>query len=351
MITVRVPLRISFLGGGTEIAPFVDLYGGHILGLSIKKYVYCELQTNDKAEKRGLTINIIIHGALTQYYFQHANEIDLSLITDPVSLIPLAVVFFYKDLILSRSEYTEITIEVTGENKIGIGLGTSSAVLISIIAAIESNYQIRKLESLELARTAFLIERKILNLSGGLQDQFLCALGGVNEIIFSDSNNSQVIPLKISSKFRNMLESNFYLLYLKQTRVSSDLIQNYVEKSSEDVLFKLKKLVPEGVVYFKNEDIRKFVSLIKKSWILKKQISPDIFPNSIESIISDVAESGAEFLKVLGAGGGGFSLWYVNSENKHNFVNFCKDMDFEFEPVAIDDFGVSILEDRGFHQH
>lgn len=213
MISVisKVPLRLGLAGGGTDLEPYCSTYGGVVLSATIDQYAYCKVEPDDDWTFKSIDLDIE-----EKYEF---------ILNDYISGHPLKLLINTYLYLVNKSRFkSPVKITTYCETPPGSGLGSSSAVVVSIIAAL-SEYLNIPMGEYDIAKTAFEIERKICNLPGGKQDQFASVFGGFNYIEFLKDGKTIVNPLRLNSKIQNMLEMNTVLYYVGSPRKDARVIE------------------------------------------------------------------------------------------------------------------------------
>lgn len=305
MIITRTPFRMSFFGGGTDFSGFYNEHGGAVLSTTFDKYCYVTLRhlprffdykthlTYSKEEKVN-TIEEIKHPAIRNA-MKMLDMHELRLVYD--SDLP------------ARS-----------------GLGTSSSFAVGMIEAfyaLKGKYADKK----KLADDAIYLERVLCAESGGIQDQIAASFGGLNRINFSRDGYT-VNPVIISSERKKALNDKLMLFFTGMSRFSSD-IQKGTEKSMKEKtneLIEMYHLVDEAekILTDKSKSLDDFGFLLDHTWKLKRGISSGISTDSIDEQYEHAMKAGALGGKLLGAGGGGFLLFYVPEEKQESVKSALK---------------------------
>lgn len=310
MIISKTPLRISLAGGGSDLPAFYQRSGGSVISGSIDKYVY-----------------VIIKERFDDKIYINYSEKEIVNNIDDIK----------HDLVRECLRKTGITkgVEITTLSDIpssGTGLGSSSAITVGLLNAFY-NYKNILVSKEDLAKMACEIEIDICKSPIGKQDQYGCAIGGINKINFNTNGevtyNSRQYDMKIIAK-------SFYLYYTGITRSANSILEkqskNNILKKSENE--KLIKSVEDLDTILKNKKYNDIGPFLDKNWQIKKRMSDGISNQSIEDLYTEGINSGATGGKVLGAGGGGFILFYVPRKNQENFENNMKHhnfLEFKFE--------------------
>jgi D-glycero-alpha-D-manno-heptose-7-phosphate kinase len=297
MIITRTPFRVSFFGGGTDFPQWFSKHGGAVLSTTIDKY--CYITCRDLPP-----------------FFDHKHRIIYSKIEtiNNINQIQHPSV----KAVLEWSERTRgIEIHHDGDLPARSGLGSSSSFTVGLIHALNSLNE-KKSNSMELAKNAIHIEQNIIGENVGSQDQISVAFGGFNLIRFNRDGSFNVEPLSISDDRKKELEGNLMLFFTGVTRLSTHISETTISNigKQKDNFLMLRKMVDEAVDILKNPNISldKFGELLGKSWKCKRGISNQISTDEIDNIYNSAIEAGASGGKILGAGGGGFILFYAKQE-------------------------------------
>lgn len=323
MIITRTPLRISFLGGGSDLPAYYEENEGYVVGSTIKKYIY--ISVNKKFDD-----NIRVSYARSEIV-ENVNELKHD--------IARQVLLDYN--IKSNFEISSMS-DVPSN---GTGMGSSSSYCVGLISAVNRFVHKQNLSVEELANMACDLEINKLNKPIGKQDQYLAAHGGLLGIIFSGQNVT-VEKIPINFETLNQLQNNLFLVYTGITRKADEILQlqsaNTLKNSNT------KKAIREMVILarqlaqnLKQNKIEDFGKLLDESWCLKKCYAHNISNQLIDDLYDFGKKSGADGGKLLGAGGGGFFLFYVKKENQ---TVFFKNMSaFKILPVELCEYGTSFV--------
>lgn len=319
MIITKTPYRISLFGGGTDYPAWYLENGGSVLSFTIDKYSYISLRELppffEHKFRVSYSINELVsnsseikHPAVREAFKKFAPELNLELL-------------HHGDL-PARS-----------------GIGSSSAFSVGLIKSI---YALKDIEILpdELANLAIDFEQKILNENVGSQDQIACSLGGINFIEFGPGPYWKNESLTLLNSYINRIEQSMLLVYTGVSRLSSDvsegLLSNLSSKKSEmnrniDLALECKRI-------FQTEgDLSIIGQMLDESWSLKQRINPKSMNSVLQEIYTKAVNSGSLGGKILGAGGGGFFLFWVNPEFRDSFIQNMKD--FITVPIRIVNHG------------
>jgi len=308
MIISRTPFRISFVGGGTDLRSFYKVDQGQVLSSSIDKYIYVVIKRQVGIVENRYRIN--------WSKVEFCNEIDE--IEHPI--VREALRFFNIDFPIEISTFSDIP----GST----GLGSSSAFCVGLVHALYAllgKYASKHTTPSEAGN----IEVDILKRTMGKQDHFASAYGNLNVFTFNSDESVNVEPVFYDSKIRNKLEANLMLFYTKITRNASDVLESQ-DKATEDkrsVLGKMRNLVnPLRDVLAGEQDITRFGEILHEGWLLKKSITNDISSSMIDAYYEKALKAGAVGGKLLGAGGGGFLLFYVEPKNQIKVRDALKEL-------------------------
>lgn len=316
MIISRTPYRISFFGGGTDYHTWYQTYGAAVLSTTINHYCYLQCR-------------------LLPPFFQHKYRIAWSKIEEvnhhyDIQHPAVRAVLDY----LNINQGVEISHQ--GDLPARSGLGSSSAFTVGLLHTL---YALRGMISSkrELACEAIHIERDILKEHVGVQDQIATAYGGFNKIIVSPDGNFEVTPVILPYARHRELHNHLLLFFTGVSRTASDIaadkIQSIPQKTQE--LHQMREMVDKAVdILSSNQDITAFGELLHETWTLKRQISTKIAPAFIDEVYARARNAGAIGGKLLGAGGGGFMLFFVKPEDKPRICQALSDLllvPFEFE--------------------
>ncbi|MFP1878671.1 dehydrogenase [Lonsdalea quercina] len=325
-IRTKAPLRIGLAGGGTDVSPFCDIYGGCVLNATINMYAYCSLEETDDNHVVFVSKDIDV-----SYSAELNAEYDL----DGVLTLHKAV---YNRIVKDFNGGKPLPVKVTTWTDVpmGSGLGTSSTIVVAIISAYRE-YLNLPLGEYDVAQLAFDIERGDCNLSGGKQDQYAATFGGFNFIEFFSDNKVVVNPLRIKQSTIAELECRMFLYYTGVSRESAKIIDDQVKsvsksdsKSSLNAMFDLKNAAIKMKEALLKSNIDEMINLIRMSWEAKKATSSAITTPHVNNIISRLEDCGVKALKLSGAGGGGFMLLFIEPEDRFLIENSLKDFDGKF---------------------
>lgn len=317
MIITKTPFRISFFGGGTDMEEYFKDNKGAVLSTTFDKY------------------NYVIARHLPRF-FEYTNEIVYSKIERVSDNIDEIVHPAVREA-MRMLDMKEIRLSYEADLPAKTGLGTSSSFAVGMLLAFHT-LKGEYIDKERLAKEAIYLERVLCDEKGGWQDQIAAAYGGFNRIDFQGDTFS-VKPLIIPIKRKEELNDNLFMIFTGFTRFSSDVQKINQETSMQDkkvILDKMYSLVDEAeIILTDNEkDLDDFGRLLDVTWRLKSKTGKAVSTDTIDYIYEKGMESGALGGKLLGAGGGGFMLFYVPKENHEKFNVGMKDymnVPFHFE--------------------
>lgn len=314
MIITKTPFRMSFFGGGTDFEGFYKEHGGAVISTSFDKYAYVNVRHLPRFfdYKTHLTYS-------KMEYVNSLDEIEHPAIRNAMKMLDMH----------------ELRVVYDADLPARSGLGTSSSFAVGLLNAfhaLKGQYADKR----KLADEAVYLERVLCNEAGGVQDQIAVAYGGLNRIDFN-AEGYNVQPIVISPERKAELNSNLMLFFTGFSRFSSDIQKNTQKSMKEKTaqLLEMLNLVDEAEKVLESKtDLVEFGRLLDYTWKLKRGISDGISTNSIDSLYHKAIEAGAVGGKLLGAGGGGFLLFYVEKDKQEALLKAMKDLlyvPFQFE--------------------
>lgn len=319
MIISRTPFRISFFGGGTDFPTWYKKNGGSVLSTTIDKYCYISC--------RGLPPFFEYKHRIVYSKYEHTNEID--------EIVHPAVRETFRFMNVKDGLEIHHDADIPGRS----GLGSSSAFTVGLLHALyalEGKMITKKRLSLE----AIHIEQEMIKENVGSQDQVAVAFGGLNKIGFSGNHNIEVTPITISQKRLKEFQDHFMLFFTGFSRTASKIegekIKQVPNKKSE--LTTLQGMVEEAISILNSEaDLMDFGRLLYESWKLKRSLAGSVSNSFIDHIYEIAMKNGAVGGKILGAGGGGFALFFVKPEDRESLgeaLGFLLHVPFRFETAG-----------------
>ncbi|MDO5759982.1 MAG: dehydrogenase [Bacteroidota bacterium] len=314
IIRSKAPLRLGLAGGGTDVSPYSDIYGGVVLNATIDLYAHC---TIEKTNNNKIEI--------------YAADIDQREILPVQKQLPINGILslgkgvynrIIKDFNLPAFSFKMTTYS---DAPAGSGLGSSSTMVVCILKAFIEMLSL-PMGDYETARLAYEIERLDLLLAGGKQDQYAATFGGFNYMEFRPNDVVIVNPLKIKRWIKDELEASMLIYYTGASRSSAQIIDEQKNNTKQgnsktiESLHKIKQSAEDMKQSLLSGDIIGFANIIKKGWEEKKRLAKSISNSKIDNIVELAYNNGALAAKVSGAGGGGFITLVVQPENKYNLM-------------------------------
>ena len=336
----RAPLRISFGGGGSEIPPYVDEFGGVVFSSTISMFATTCLTVGEHDNRLAVHSQ---ESLVSHYVTEDIKDFSEILGLPKENQLGISCAWYIEN-IMKVNLPRNISIWTSSDAPQGSGLGTSSVMSVSILKAFDQLLKLNFSQN-HLARTAFEIERQILKLSGGLQDHYAAAYGGLNFIKFDKNRTASVMPLNLNPNQRAQLESSLLLIYTGTSRESGSIIelqQESMRLNNSPIIQELhtqKVLAEQMFRAVTNGSMERLGKLMDESWNIKKNLAPSISNSSIDALYSRSLELGAFGGKISGAGGGGFLLLVVPPNQKYSIFNQLKNLDVIQFPISLEQTG------------
>lgn len=323
MVISRTPFRISFFGGGTDYPVFFEKYGGAVLGTSINKYCYITCRYLPPFFGYKFRIR----------YTKQEYKKEISQIEHPSARECLNFLNFQSGIEMQHN----------ADLPAMAGLGSSSAFTVCFLNSL---YALRgqMVDKMRLAKDAIYVEQKLLKEPVGSQDQTIASFGGFNKIIFKGGEKIQVIPIITQAQHINALQDNLMLFFTGITRRAPDVAKTQIRATNKKTkeLKEMLKLVDVAFkILAKNKSLDDFGRLLDVSWKIKRGLTRKISNGTIDAIYDLALKSGALGGKLLGAGGGGFLLFYVPLEKQAEVKEKLKKM--LYVPFRFEDYGSQII--------
>lgn len=315
IIRARAPLRIGLAGGGTDVAPYCDLYGGAVVNVTIGRYAYAtlELLSEDK-----ILLEATDRGEVKEYPLM--SQIPLDGYLDLHKGVYNRIIRDYR-----KGEALGIRISTTSDAAAGSGLGSSSTVIVSMIQAFAELLSL-PLGEYEIAHLAYEIERIDLKLNGGKQDQYAATFGGFNFMEFMAGDRVIVNPLPIKERVVCELEASLILYFTGVSRLSATIIDEQssnVRKGQQIAIDAMHALKRESIAmkeHILSGDICALGKTLQAGWEAKKRMAGSITNEHIEHIDKTARNAGAIAGKISGAGGGGFMFFITPPEARQRVI-------------------------------
>ena len=310
----KAPLRIGLAGGGTDVSPYSDEFGGAILNATLSLYAHASIEPTEGHE---IIVQALDRNEMETYPWATSLPINGKL-----DLLKGVYNRIQKDYGIKPAGFKLSTFV---DAPAGSGLGTSSTLVVAIIGAFMEMLKL-PLGDYDIAHYAYDIERNDLQLSGGKQDQYAATFGGVNFMEFYGNDKVIVNPLRIRQEYLNELENNLVLYYTATSRESATIIKeqqsNVQQKNvaSVDAMHQLKeqsRMMKEALLRGKLHEIGQ---ILDYGFEQKKLMAKSITNSLIDDIYTAAKAAGASGGKISGAGGGGFMTFYCPGNNRHKVI-------------------------------
>jgi D-glycero-alpha-D-manno-heptose-7-phosphate kinase len=320
LIRSRAPLRLGLAGGGTDVSPYCDEFGGAILNATIDYYAYAALEplSNGKVEFVSADLNECASYPAAPF-LENDGKLDL-------------FKAIYNHIVRNYNHNLPMSLRISTRVDVpaGSGLGSSSTLTVAMLAAYTEWLNL-PLGDYELAHTAFTIERIEAGLQGGKQDQYAAAFGGFNFMEFGRDGRVLVNPLRIKDWIVSELEASLLLYFTGKSRTSAGIIQeqsqNVRDRNSnaleamhaiKEEAFRMKECLLRG-------DFPLLQDVLRESWESKKRMASQIVNEQIASLYDCALQAGARCAKISGAGGGGFMIFLVDPIHKDKVAAALRD--------------------------
>lgn len=322
MIYTKTPFRMSFFGGGTDMQEYFTEYGGAVLSTTFDKYCYVSVRHLPK-------------------FFEYRNQLTYSKIEKTINVDD-----FEHPMVRNAMKYLDmhdLCISYDADLPARSGLGSSSSFAVGLLNAfhaLKGQYVGKE----QLSKEAIHVERVMCAESGGWQDQIAAAYGGMNRITFKD-DGFEVTPVIIQQSRKQKLNQNLLMFFTGFSRFSSDIEKDksasFKTKISE--LHEIAKLVDigENILTDRHGNLDEFGRLLHYTWQLKRSIGSKVSTDSLDYIYQKALKHGALGGKLLGAGGGGFFIFYTPRERQDEVREALKDL--LYIPFQFEDSGTQIL--------
>ena len=331
----RAPLRIGLAGGGTDVSPYSDEFGGAILNATISHYAYAVIEPS--AEN-----NIIVRAADIKQHecYELQNELPINGTLDLHKGVYNRI---KKDFGITQKSF-QLTTYV--DAPAGSGLGTSSTLMVAIIGASAEMLKL-PLAEYDIAHYAYEIERKDLQLAGGKQDQYAATFGGVNFMEFYAGDKVIVNPLRIRNEYLHELENNLVLYFTATSRESAAIIKeqqkNVLQKNEKsiDAMHQLKeqaRMMKEALLKGRLHEIGEILDF---GFQQKRNMAHNISNDLIEEIYEAAKRSGATGGKISGAGGGGFMTFYCPLNTRYKVMETLNTFGGQVKPYQFTKTGLT----------
>lgn len=313
-------------GGGTDVSPYSDEFGGAILNATISHYAHASIEP---LEENGIIVQAL--DRREEQRFEWNNQLP----TDgKLDLLKGVYNRIQKDYGLPMTNFRLSTFV---DAPAGSGLGTSSTLVVAIIGAFAEMLKL-PLGEYDIAHYAYDIERKDLQLAGGKQDQYAATFGGVNFMEFYGDDKVIVNPLRIKQEYLNELENNLVLYFTSTSRESATIIKeqqkNVLQKNEKsiDAMHQLKeqaRMMKEALLKGRLHEIGE---ILDYGFQQKRNMAKNISNDAIETLYEAVKKAGATGGKISGAGGGGFMIFYCPGNTRFKVIETLNNFGGKVKP-------------------
>ena len=318
MIITRTPFRMSFFGGGTDMKEFFNEHGGAVLSTTFDKYCYVTVRHLPP-------------------FFDYKTELSYSKIERVEEIEKIVHPAVREAMKMLDTKDIRLTYEADLPARSGLGTSSSFAVgMLNAFHCLKGQYADKR----KLADEAIHLERDLCQEAGGWQDQIAASFGGFNKITFKD-NSYDVAPLIISPERKRLLNDSLMMFFTGFTRFSSDVqkANQATPKTKAAKIERLKEMLrlvddAQKVLVDQSADLNDFGRLLDHTWKLKRQTGSAVSTSGIDALYDKGMAAGALGGKLLGAGGGGFLVFYVPKEKQAAVREAMKDLlyiPFKFE--------------------
>lgn len=331
----KAPLRIGLAGGGTDVSPYCDIYGGAVLNATISLYAYASLEPLDTNEA--------IFEAMDR-----SERVSYPITGEPLPIdgtLDLATGVYNRLLKEYGPLPSGFRLTTFVDAPAGSGLGTSSTLMVAIVGAFTEWLRL-PLGEYDMAHLAYEIERVDLQMAGGKQDQYAATFGGVNFMEFYDEGRVIVNPLRIKPQYLNELENNLLLYFTSTSRKSADIIEvqsrNVTDKNQQsiDAMHQLKeqaRMMKEALLKGKVNEIG---PILDYGFKYKKQTANGISNSMMDELYEAALKAGATGGKISGAGGGGFMMFYCPGITRYKVAEMLKELEGGLKPYQFTERGL-----------
>ena len=348
IIRSKAPLRLGLAGGGSDVSPYSELYGGQILNATINLCAYCTIE-----ETRDALITIDSFDSDCHKSYKSADRLQIDEEAKLIKGVFNHVIQTYgcdglghkfKGHFGLNPNIRGFKITTYNDAPIGSGLGTSSTMVVCILKCF-AEWMNLQLGDYEIARQAYKIERQDLSLSGGKQDQYAASFGGFNFMEFLRNGTVLVTPLKIKRWIIDELESSMVLYYCGKSRSSATIIEEQQHNTSSgnmdaiEALHLIKQSSSDMKLALLKCDIKAFANVMNEGWKYKQKMSGAVSNPTIKEAMDIAMASGALAGKISGAGGGGFIMLVVEPTRKMEVVKELRKLSGFIVPFEFSDRG------------
>ncbi len=328
LVRARAPLRLGLAGGGTDVSPYCERFGGLVLNATIDRYAYAVIKELDEPVVRFMATD-----QLLCYEYEPNDFYNL----DGNLNLHKAV---YNEIIGNYNNGQAVHIELATfcDAPVGSGLGSSSTVVVAMLRAFVEFFNL-PLDDYAIAQMAFKIERLQCGFAGGRQDQYSATFGGFNFMEFYGGERTVINPLRIKNWIVCELEASLLLFYTGVSRESARIISEQsqnMKKSDAEILEPFHGLKREAIMMKEcllKGDFEGIVASMREGWENKKISAGSVSNTNIDKLYEAAINSGAKAGKVSGAGGGGFMIFFVSPDRRMDVIRTLKGFEGEVSGV------------------
>jgi D-glycero-alpha-D-manno-heptose-7-phosphate kinase len=330
----KAPLRIGLAGGGTDVSPYSDLYGGAILNATISLYAYAHIELLEEAQ-----IQLHSLDRCENEIFSFQKELPIN---GKLDLLKGVYNRIQKDYGIKEKG---LRLSTFVDAPAGSGLGTSSTLTVAIIGAFVEMLKL-PLGEYDIARYAYEIERNDLQLAGGKQDQYAATFGGVNFMEFN-TDNVIVNPLRVKKEYLNELENNILLYFTDTSRESAAIIKeqqkNVTAKKEESIeaMHQLKEQAKRMKEALLQGRLHEIGTILDFGFEQKRKMAANISNSYLEERYEIAKKAGATGGKISGAGGGGFMIFYCPGTSRYDVQDAMKPFGGQFKNYQFTNEGLT----------
>lgn len=331
----KAPLRIGLAGGGTDVSPYADMFGGAILNATVSLFAHASIEI---LNEQKIIVQALDRNEIESFEYSKSLPINGTL-----DLLKAVYNRIQKDYGFPEKGFRLSTFV---DAPAGSGLGTSSTLVVAILGAFVEMLKL-PLGDYDIAHYAFDIERNDLKLAGGRQDQYAATFGGVNFMEFYKEDKVIVNPLRIRSQYMHELENNLLLFFTSTSRESASIIKEQVKnvqgnnEKSIDAMHNLKEqaqMMKEALLKGKVDEIG---AILDYGFAQKRNMAASISNSNIEAIYDAAKAAGATGGKISGAGGGGFMIFYCPGNTRYDVINALEKFGGDIKKYTFTKFGLT----------
>jgi D-glycero-alpha-D-manno-heptose-7-phosphate kinase len=318
MIISKTPFRVSFFGGGTDYPDYFNEFGGSVISTSINHYMY-------------ITVKAIVGVSDFKYRIAYS-KLEICNNVDEIQHPVVNAVIKMLDI------QHGLEINIISDLPAKTGIGSSSSFTVGLLNALHT-LKGETLTQKELALEAIYVEQTLLKERVGVQDQLAAACGGLNKMVFT-KESLQVMPIALPQNRLDNLQENLLMFYTGLSRFASVILEEQIKNTQEQKvnveLGEIHAMVEKGIAILQSEteDLNNFGHLLNQGWLTKKKLSSAISNSFLDEVYNKAIAAGALGGKLLGAGGGGFYIFYAPKDNHlaiRNALQDLKEVHFNFE--------------------